>query len=70
MNSLHHGVLIVLFLTVFVFHSSCNCLPEWYGPHCTSRYDDCAGGNQDLCVHGMCIDSDRVTPDEVIICDR
>lgn len=52
-----------------MFHSSCNCLPEWHGPHCTSRYDDCAGGSQDLCVHGVCIDSDRVTPNEVIMCD-
>ncbi|KAL2085662.1 hypothetical protein ACEWY4_018982 [Coilia grayii] len=50
----------------------CTCPAEWYGPHCTSRYDDCAGGGQDLCEHGVCIDSDRVTPNEPkykCICD-
>ncbi|XP_019897556.2 cubilin [Esox lucius] len=41
---------------------SCTCSPEWSGPLCTSRYDDCRGAAQDLCVHGMCIDTDRVTP--------
>lgn len=50
----------------FLLFISCTCTPEWYGPHCTSRYDDCAGGGQDLCVHGVCIDSDRVNPNEVI----
>lgn len=44
---------------------SCTCPAEWFGPHCTSRYDDCAGGGQDLCEHGVCIDSDRVTPNQV-----
>ncbi|XP_066539114.1 cubilin [Hoplias malabaricus] len=51
---------------------TCTCPPEWYGPHCTSRYDDCVGSNQDLCVHGLCIDSDRVNPNEPkykCICD-
>ncbi|XP_076146859.1 cubilin [Alosa pseudoharengus] len=51
---------------------TCTCPAEWYGPHCTSRYDDCAGGSQDLCEHGVCIDSDRVTPNQPkykCICD-
>ncbi|XP_064190205.1 cubilin [Anguilla rostrata] len=51
---------------------SCTCSAEWYGPHCTSRYDDCQAGGQDLCVHGLCIDSDRVTPNQPkykCICD-
>lgn len=71
----HHLLFWIAFIMMFfsysflLFSSSCNCLPEWYGPHCTSRYDDCAGGSQDLCVHGLCIDSDRVTPNEVIICE-
>ncbi|XP_066579431.1 cubilin [Amia ocellicauda] len=52
---------------------SCTCPPEWYGPHCTSRHDDCQGGSQDLCEHGICIDSDRVNPDQPkykCICDN
>ncbi|KAM6953504.1 cubilin [Aplochiton taeniatus] len=40
---------------------TCTCSPEWSGTLCTSRYDDCRTGGQDLCVHGMCIDADRVT---------
>uniref|UniRef100_W5MX16 Cubilin n=1 Tax=Lepisosteus oculatus TaxID=7918 RepID=W5MX16_LEPOC len=55
-----------------LFSSRCNCPPEWYGPHCTSRYDDCEGGSQDLCEHGICIDSDRVIPNQPkykCICD-
>ncbi|KPP69550.1 cubilin-like, partial [Scleropages formosus] len=44
---------------------TCTCSPEWYGTHCTSRYDDCALGSQNLCSHGLCIDSDRVTPNQV-----
>ncbi|XP_063063043.1 cubilin [Engraulis encrasicolus] len=51
---------------------TCTCPAEWFGPHCTSRYDDCAGGGQDLCEHGVCIDSDRVTPNQpkyTCICD-
>nr|XP_023646366.1 cubilin [Paramormyrops kingsleyae] len=43
---------------------SCTCTPEWSGTHCTSRYDDCAGGSQELCAHGLCIDSDRLTPNQ------
>ncbi|MGH0150723.1 UNVERIFIED_CONTAM: hypothetical protein FKN15_032572 [Acipenser sinensis] len=46
---------------------------EWYGPHCTSRYDDCQGGSQALCEHGICIDSDRVQPGQPkykCICDN
>ncbi|KAM8967664.1 cubilin [Pelodytes ibericus] len=39
---------------------SCSCTPEWYGPQCTSRYDDCRADTSDLCVHGICIDLDRV----------
>ncbi|XP_054878715.1 cubilin isoform X1 [Poeciliopsis prolifica] len=38
----------------------CQCSPEWSGNLCTVRYDDCRNGGQDLCVHGLCIDSDRV----------
>uniref|UniRef100_A0A665V841 Cubilin n=1 Tax=Echeneis naucrates TaxID=173247 RepID=A0A665V841_ECHNA len=41
---------------------TCNCPPEWSGVLCTVRYDDCRNGGQDLCVHGTCIDADRVTP--------
>ncbi|KAG7527098.1 cubilin [Solea senegalensis] len=39
---------------------SCTCSPEWSGTHCTVRYDDCRNAGQDLCVHGTCIDADRV----------
>ncbi|MEE6466793.1 hypothetical protein FKM82_007054 [Ascaphus truei] len=51
---------------------SCTCTPEWNGPHCTSKYDDCRGGSEDLCVHGICIDSDRVQhnqPKYSCVCD-
>ncbi|KAG2458577.1 CUBN protein, partial [Polypterus senegalus] len=51
---------------------SCECTPEWYGPHCTSRYDDCQGSSQALCDHGLCIDSDRLQPGQPsykCICD-
>ncbi|KAK2886327.1 cubilin [Channa argus] len=41
---------------------TCNCSPEWSGTLCTVRYDDCRNAGQDLCVHGTCIDADRVTP--------
>ncbi|XP_072307339.1 cubilin [Eucyclogobius newberryi] len=41
---------------------SCSCSPEWGGSLCTQRYDDCRGAGQDLCVHGTCIDADRVVP--------
>ncbi|KAM4718445.1 cubilin [Anableps anableps] len=39
---------------------TCQCSPEWSGNLCTVRYDDCRNAGQDLCVHGLCIDSDRV----------
>ncbi|XP_041670250.1 cubilin [Cheilinus undulatus] len=41
---------------------SCNCPPEWSGTLCSVRYDDCRNAGQDLCVHGTCIDADRITP--------
>ncbi|XP_059901037.1 cubilin [Gadus macrocephalus] len=41
---------------------SCGCSPEWSGSLCTVRFDDCRGSGQGLCVHGMCIDADRVSP--------
>ncbi|XP_015810319.3 cubilin [Nothobranchius furzeri] len=41
---------------------TCNCSPEWSGRLCTVRYDDCRNAGQDLCVHGLCIDADRVVP--------
>uniref|UniRef100_A0A3Q3MXM2 Cubilin n=1 Tax=Mastacembelus armatus TaxID=205130 RepID=A0A3Q3MXM2_9TELE len=41
---------------------TCNCVPEWSGTLCTERYDDCRNVGQDLCVHGTCIDADRITP--------
>ncbi|XP_053714419.1 cubilin isoform X1 [Synchiropus splendidus] len=41
---------------------SCTCSPEWSGSQCTQRYDDCRSGGANLCVHGTCIDADRVTP--------
>ncbi|KAM9333329.1 LOW QUALITY PROTEIN: cubilin [Pholidichthys leucotaenia] len=40
---------------------TCTCSPEWHGALCTARYDDCRNAAQDLCVHGICIDSDRVS---------
>ncbi|KAJ3611231.1 hypothetical protein NHX12_021247, partial [Muraenolepis orangiensis] len=51
---------------------SCSCSPEWSGSLCTTRYDDCRVGGQTLCVHGMCIDADRVTqgqPRYQCLCD-
>ncbi|XP_044150585.1 LOW QUALITY PROTEIN: cubilin [Bufo gargarizans] len=42
----------------------CSCTPEWYGPQCTSKYDDCKAGSLDLCVHGKCIDLDRIQQDQ------
>ncbi|XP_047205867.1 cubilin [Girardinichthys multiradiatus] len=39
---------------------TCQCSPEWSGNLCTVRYDDCRNGGQGLCVHGICIDADRV----------
>ena len=44
---------------------SCSCSPEWSGTLCTVRFDDCRGSGQSLCVHGMCIDADRVTTGQV-----
>ncbi|TNN61134.1 Cubilin [Liparis tanakae] len=40
---------------------SCTCSPEWSGTLCTVRYDDCRNAGADLCVHGTCIDADRLT---------
>ncbi|XP_070708966.1 cubilin [Pempheris klunzingeri] len=51
---------------------TCNCSPEWSGILCTVRYDDCRNGGQSLCVHGTCIDADRVVPGQPkfqCICD-
>ncbi|KAM4689065.1 cubilin [Discoglossus pictus] len=51
---------------------SCSCTPEWYGPQCTSMYDDCKLDSLNLCVHGICIDSDRVQhgqPKYSCVCD-
>ncbi|XP_072010324.1 cubilin [Engystomops pustulosus] len=42
----------------------CSCSPEWYGPQCTSKHDDCKVGSAELCVHGTCVDLDRVQPDQ------
>uniref|UniRef100_A0A669E0J6 Cubilin n=1 Tax=Oreochromis niloticus TaxID=8128 RepID=A0A669E0J6_ORENI len=39
---------------------TCSCSPEWHGTLCTMRYDDCRNAGSDLCVHGLCIDADRV----------
>ncbi|XP_018518177.1 cubilin [Lates calcarifer] len=39
---------------------TCTCSPEWSGSLCTVRYDDCRNAGRDLCVHGTCIDADRV----------
>ena len=50
---------------IFLFLCSCNCSPEWSGTLCTVRYDDCRNEGQDLCIHGTCIDADRITPGEV-----
>ncbi|XP_032366699.1 cubilin [Etheostoma spectabile] len=41
---------------------TCTCSPEWSGTLCTVRYDDCRNAGSDLCVHGTCIDADRVVP--------
>ncbi|XP_029134023.2 cubilin [Labrus bergylta] len=41
---------------------TCTCPPEWSGTLCSVRYDDCRNAGQDLCVHGTCIDADRITP--------
>ncbi|XP_075068011.1 cubilin [Mixophyes fleayi] len=51
---------------------SCSCTPEWYGLQCTSKYDDCKPGSAVLCVHGICIDLDRVQenqPRYSCVCD-
>uniref|UniRef100_A0AAX7VLU9 Cubilin n=1 Tax=Astatotilapia calliptera TaxID=8154 RepID=A0AAX7VLU9_ASTCA len=39
---------------------TCSCPPEWHGTLCMMRYDDCRNAGSDLCVHGLCIDADRV----------
>ncbi|KAM4534255.1 cubilin [Odontesthes bonariensis] len=41
---------------------TCSCSPEWSGNLCTVRYDDCRNAGHDLCVHGLCIDADRIIP--------
>jgi len=51
----------ILFLVVY----SCNCSPEWSGNLCAVRYDDCRNAGHDLCVHGLCIDADRIIPGQV-----
>lgn len=51
---------------LFLFLCSCNCSPEWSGTLCTVRYDDCRNAGQDLCVHGTCIDTDRIVAGQVI----
>ncbi|XP_059827436.1 cubilin [Hypanus sabinus] len=43
---------------------SCTCTPEWYGPQCTSKHDDCQDGLQTKCEHGICIDLNRVQPNK------
>ncbi|XP_053569959.1 cubilin [Bombina bombina] len=51
---------------------SCSCPPEWFGPQCLSKYDDCKQGSLNLCVHGICVDSDRVDynqPKYSCVCD-
>ncbi|NWR74432.1 CUBN protein, partial [Centropus unirufus] len=51
---------------------SCSCTPETYGPHCVLRFDDCQGGSETLCVHGICVDADRDEPNRPkfrCICD-
>lgn len=54
---------ILIFL--FAFTISCSCTPETYGPHCASKFDDCQGGSETLCGHGICIDVDRDQPNKV-----
>lgn len=49
-----------------LFVSSCTCSPEWSGTLCTERYDDCRNAGPSLCVHGLCIDADRVVSGQVI----
>uniref|UniRef100_A0A8D2IQV5 Cubilin n=1 Tax=Varanus komodoensis TaxID=61221 RepID=A0A8D2IQV5_VARKO len=51
---------------------SCICTPETYGFHCASKFDDCHGGSQALCAHGLCIDGKREQPNQpnyTCICD-
>ncbi|KAK2531299.1 Cubn [Columba livia] len=51
---------------------SCTCTPETYGPHCALKFDDCQGGSETLCGHGICVDGDRDQPNRPkyrCICD-
>lgn len=50
--------------------NSCHCSPEYYGPTCTSKYNDCERGSRELCVHGICEDLIRQTANEVGHCTR
>jgi len=54
---------VLIFLSAFTI--SCSCAPETYGPLCALKFDDCQGGSETLCGHGICIDADRDQPDEV-----
>ncbi|XP_066440814.1 cubilin [Eleutherodactylus coqui] len=42
----------------------CTCTPEWYGPLCTLKYDDCRADSAEICMHGICIDMDRIQKDQ------
>ncbi|MBZ3891922.1 Cubilin [Sciurus carolinensis] len=44
---------------------SCKCTPETYGPQCAFKYNDCEGGSQERCGHGICEDLERQRPGEV-----
>lgn len=39
----------------------CQCLPDFFGPFCSSQFDDCTDGNV-KCVHGICVDNPRDDP--------
>ncbi|XP_052697133.1 cubilin-like isoform X2 [Crassostrea angulata] len=42
---------------------TCQCAANWYGIRCSERHDDCSqASHQELCGHGTCVNSDRVTP--------
>ncbi|KAM7154824.1 cubilin-like [Molossus nigricans] len=50
----------------------CRCSPDTHGPQCASKYNDCEGGSQALCVHGICEDQVHVQdgqPRYSCICD-
>lgn len=52
-------------MIMLLFVCSCSCPPEWHGTLCMMRYDDCRNAGSDLCVHGLCIDADRVIAGQV-----